>query len=147
MEYELTVEARTENNDAVLSFLDPLLEKNGFSKKAQIELNIAVEELFVNIAHYAYAPGIGSAKILTDFRDNAVFITLIDQGTPYNPLEREDPDITLSAEERKIGGLGIYMVKKTMDDVQYIRENGSNRITIRLDRVGEMQASGPDDHL
>jgi len=101
--------------------------------KAQMQIDLAVEEIFVNIASYAYAPGTGPATIrvgLTD--DGSVFvIELIDQGVPYNPLAKEDPDITLSAEERKIGGLGILLTKKSMDDVQYEYANGSNILTLR----------------
>ena len=133
MEYELTVEARTENNDAVLSFLDPLLEKNGFSKKAQIELNIAVEELFVNIARYAYNPEVGLTEVRVEVEPEPpqVSITFIDHGVPYDPLAKDDPDLTLSAEERQIGGLGVFLVKKTMDDVNYEYKDGQNILTLK----------------
>ncbi|MCR5499395.1 MAG: ATP-binding protein [Acetatifactor sp.] len=130
---ELVITAETKNLDEVMTFVDTFLEEAECSMKAQMQIDLAVEEIFVNIASYAYAPGTGSATIrvgLTD--DGSVFvIELIDQGVPYNPLAKEDPDITLSAEERKIGGLGILLTKKSMDDVQYEYTNGSNILTLR----------------
>ena len=130
---ELTLEARVENLDQVLSFVDGYLEQLGCPMKAQLQIDVAVEELFVNIAHYAYKPGIGSATIRVEAAQEppAVSITFIDRGTPYDPLKKPDPDVTLSAEERQIGGLGIYMVKKSMDDIQYRYEDGQNILTIR----------------
>ncbi|MBQ6094745.1 MAG: ATP-binding protein [Lachnospiraceae bacterium] len=130
---ELVITAETKNLDEVMTFVDTFLEEAECSMKAQMQIDLAVEEIFVNIASYAYAPGTGPATIrvgLTD--DGSVFvIELIDQGVPYNPLAKEDPDITLSAEERKIGGLGILLTKKSMDDVQYEYANGSNILTLR----------------
>ena len=129
---ELIIEAKTENLDEVLGFVDGLLESAEWPMKSQMQIDVAVEELFVNIAHYAYAPGTGTATIRVNITENPLTaeITLIDSGTPYNPLEKEDPDITLSAEERAIGGLGIFMVKKSMDDIRYKYENGRNILTI-----------------
>ncbi|MBP5264699.1 MAG: ATP-binding protein [Lachnospiraceae bacterium] len=130
---ELVITAETKNLDEVMTFVDTFLEEAECSMKTQMQIDLAVEEIFVNIASYAYAPGTGPATIrvgLTD--DGSVFvIELIDQGVPYNPLAKEDPDITLSAEERKIGGLGILLTKKSMDDVQYEYANGSNILTLR----------------
>ncbi|MCR4805327.1 MAG: SpoIIE family protein phosphatase [Clostridia bacterium] len=131
--HELTVDAKTENLDQVLAFVDGYLETLNCSAKVQMQIDVAVEELFVNIAHYAYAPETGSVTIRLEAESDptAVKITLVDQGIPYDPLAKPDPDVTLSAEERQIGGLGIYMVKKSMDDMQYRYENGSNILTIR----------------
>ena len=130
---ELVITAETKNLDEVMTFVDTFLEEAECSMKVQMQIDLAVEEIFVNIARYAYVPGTGPATIrvgLTD--DGSVFvIELIDQGVPYNPLAKEDPDITLSAEERKIGGLGILLTKKSMDDVQYEYANGSNILTLR----------------
>ena len=99
----------------------------------QTQLNIAVEEIFVNIAHYAYTPGKGDAtvRVETDKKNRSISVTFTDRGIPYNPLEKADPDTTLSAEERQIGGLGIFMVKKSMDAMEYRREDGMNILTIR----------------
>ena len=93
---------------------------------------MALEELYVNIADYAYAPGFGDAAVRVDRDPEAgmVRITLSDWGRPFNPLEHEDPDVTLSAEERQIGGLGILMVRKSMDLFTYERMDRQNIITI-----------------
>jgi len=130
---EMTILATTENLDQVLAFVDAELEKLDCAPKTQMQIDVAVEELFVNIAHYAYTPAQGNAtiRVLADEEARAVEITFIDRGVPYNPLAKPDPDVTLSAEERKIGGLGIYMVKKSMDDVRYEYRNEQNVLTIR----------------
>lgn len=128
---ELTLTAKTENLDEVLDFVNEQLEAQGCSMRAQLELDIAIEELFVNIANYAYIPEEGSVTIQVDFHGDMVSVIFIDGGTPYNPWEREDPDITLSAEERQIGGLGVYMVKKSMNHVDYTHQDGKNILTIQ----------------
>ena len=130
---ELNIDAKTENLDKVLAFVDQHLEERGCAVQVQMQIDVAVEELFVNIAQYAYAPGIGVATIRVELQEDplVVVITFIDNGIPYNPLAKEDPDITLSAEERPIGGLGIYMVKKSMDDMSYEYKDGQNILRIK----------------
>ncbi|MBR3503959.1 MAG: ATP-binding protein [Clostridia bacterium] len=130
---ELTITARVDNLEKVLAFVDGELEKLDCGMKAQMQIDVAVEELFVNIASYAYAPAEGSATICIqpDEAARAVEITFIDSGVPYDPLAKPDPDVTLSAEERQIGGLGIYMVKKSMDGMEYEYRDGQNVLTIR----------------
>ena len=128
---ELTLAAKTENLDEVLGFVNEQLEAQGCSMRAQLEMDIAIEELFVNIAKYAYNPEEGSVTIQVEFKGDMVSVIFIDGGTPYNPWEREDPDITLSAEDRQIGGLGVYMVKKSMNHVDYIHQDGKNILTIQ----------------
>ena len=130
---ELTLEAKVENLDEVLAFVDKALEELDCPPKAQMQIDVSVEELFVNIANYAYAPGTGSATIRVTKQNDpiGVAITFIDSGVPYNPLAKKDPDITLSAEERQIGGLGIYMAKKSMDSIEYEYTDGQNMLTIR----------------
>lgn len=128
---ELTLGAKTENLEQVLNFVNGLLEENNCPVNLVFELDIAVEELFVNIAHYAYTPGVGEATIQVSFEGESVVITFIDGGIPYNPWAKKDPDITLSLEERKIGGLGIYMVKNSMDEVGYVYKDGKNIVTIK----------------
>ena len=110
---ELTLEAKVDSLPQVLAFVDEYLESLDCSMKVQMQIDVAVEEIYVNVASYAYAPKTGSVTIRLEAQDSprAVTITIIDSGVPYNPLAKEDPDVTLSAEERKIGGLGIYMVK------------------------------------
>ena len=129
---ELTLPATLENIPAVTAFIDEQLEALDCSMKAQMQIDIAIDELFGNIAHYAYAPGTGTATVQADVSEKTktLTVTFIDSGIPYNPLAKPDPDVTLSAENRQIGGLGIYMVKKSMDEVRYRRENGENILTI-----------------
>jgi len=125
---ELSIDAKTENLDTVLKFIADELETA--SMQLQTQIAIAVEEVFVNIANYAYRPDVGSAVIRIAISDEIV-IEFEDNGKPYNPLERIDPDITLRAEEREIGGLGIFMVKKIMDAVEYKNEDNKNHLIIR----------------
>lgn len=130
---ELEIEAKIENLDQVLGFVDEQLEEMDCPMKTQVQIDIAVEEIYVNIAKYSYHPGSGPATIRVEFDDKplSVILTFVDQGVAYDPLAKEDPDITLSAEERQIGGLGIFMVKKSMDEIQYEYKNGSNILTIK----------------
>lgn len=130
---ELYIEAMVDKLEQVLSFVDEELIALKCSTKIQTQIDIAVEEIFVNIAHYAYDSKNGHAtiSIVEEKNPTAVSITFIDNGIPYNPLEKEDPDITLSADERQIGGLGIYMVKKSMDNVDYEYKDGQNIFRIR----------------
>ena len=129
---EFNTDAKVDKLNSVLEFVDGELETLDCSMKVQTQIDIAVEEIFVNIASYAYKDGNGKATICVepDQENLSVSITFIDQGIPYNPLEKDDPDVTLSAEERDIGGLGIFMVKKSMDEVAYRYEEGSNIFTI-----------------
>jgi len=128
---ELTLRAETDNLNQVLDFVNGLLEEKNCPMDLMFELEIAVEELFVNIAHYAYAPDVGEATIQVSFEGKKVIITFMDSGIPYNPWAKKDPDITLSLEERQIGGLGIYMVKNSMDEVDYVYKDGKNIVTIK----------------
>ena len=130
---ELTLEATLDNLSEVLGFVDSFLEDNYCSAKAQMQIDVAVEEIFVNIASYAYAPNTGNATIKLDRVEHSPIVTIIfeDEGVPYDPLAKADPDITLPADERQIGGLGIYMVKKSMDSMEYERSNGKNILTLK----------------
>ena len=129
---ELTLTATLEELDRVLAFLDGTLEKLDCPVKTKMQLDVALEELFVNVAHYAYTPGTGPVTIRLETADapKRIRVTLTDRGVAFDPLARKDPDVTLSAEERQIGGLGIFMVKKSMDDVAYARVDGQNVLTV-----------------
>jgi len=130
---ELTIAAKIENIEAVTDFVNEQLEALDCPMKAQMQIDIAIDELFSNIAHYAYNPEIGQATVRVEVIEDplAVTITFIDNGVPYDPLAKADPDTTLSAEEREIGGLGIYMVKKSMDDITYEYRDGQNILAIK----------------
>ncbi|MBQ4400713.1 MAG: SpoIIE family protein phosphatase [Synergistaceae bacterium] len=130
---ELTVEAKTERLHDVIAFVDGYLEKWGCPADFIAEIELAVEEIFVNIAHYAYGSGEGSAKISIRHMGKDVEIIFTDSGTPYNPLEHEDPDTMLDADEREIGGLGIYIVKQSMNSVSYEYIGNNNVLKMRKD--------------
>ena len=126
----LEIKAEVENLDKVTAFIDEQLEAADCPMKAMMQIELAVEEIYVNIAHYAYAPNVGDALITVDIVGDTALITFEDSGVPYDPLAKADPDLSKSAEEREVGGLGIFLVKKTMDDIRYEYVNGSNILTI-----------------
>ena len=127
------VPASLDQLNVVQGFIDEMLAPIPCDPAAILTLQIAVEEIFVNIASYAYAPGSGEAEICCEVEPEIPRITIQfrDQGVPFNPLARKSADITLSAEERGIGGLGIYMVKKSMDEVVYEYKEGRNILRIK----------------
>lgn len=130
---EITVPAIIENVEKVTAFVNAELEKINCPAKAKAEIDIAIDELFSNIANYAYNPEIGKATVKFEVQKNpmAVIITFMDNGKPYDPLKREDPNVTLSVTERQIGGLGIFMVKKSMDSVEYEYKDNHNILRIK----------------
>ena len=132
---EMTIPAVVENIEQVTDFVNDQLAEIGCPMKAQVQIDIAIDELFGNIAHYAYRPETGPATVRVEVTEApiSVIVTFIDHGVPYDPLKKDDPDITLSADERAIGGLGIFMVKKTMDEITYEYKDGQNILRIRKD--------------
>ena len=130
---EITVPAKLEELNRVIELVNRELEAHDCSMKTQTQIDIAVEEIYVNIARYAYPARVGEAAIrcCVEGDPRMAVIRFEDAGIPYNPLERDYPDTSLSAEEREPGGLGIYMVKKIMDDVIYDYVDGKNILTIR----------------
>lgn len=134
---ELTIDATVENIQQVTEFIEEQLKPLGCPVKAQMQIAIAIDELFGNIAHYAYNPEVGPATVRVEVSREplAVVITFIDHGVPYDPLAKADPNTALSAEEREAGGLGIYMVKKSMDEISYEYKDGQNILKIRK-RIG-----------
>lgn len=127
----LTIPATLENLPKAIEFVESNLNEAHASMKDVMQFNIAVEEIYVNIAHYAYPGRTGDAKLALKIKDNEITLSFKDSGIPFDPLSKDDPDITLSTEERQIGGLGIYMVKKSMDDVKYKYIDGMNVLTIK----------------
>ena len=129
---ELTLDAVDDNLDKVLEFINERLDRLGCDPKIRKHLDVSVEELFVNISHYAYKPDTGKATIRFEYNadSDTAFITLIDSGIPYDPLKKPDPDLTLSVEERPIGGLGIFMTKHYVDNIRYERDGGKNILTL-----------------
>ena len=127
-----TFKAKTEALSDVLGFVDEMLEKYECPMKIQTAVCVAIEEVFVNVARYAYENGEGEVGFGIAFDSDSRNITfrMTDSGVPFDPLKKPDPDITLSAEEREIGGLGIFITKKTMDSVEYAYENNQNVLTM-----------------
>lgn len=128
----LTVPAGDDRLEAVQDFVGQTLALAGCPRELETQIQIAVEELFVNIAHYAYAPGTGEVEIGCALEEaGSVVIRFRDWGVPFDPLAEEDADVSLSAGERKIGGLGICLVKHIMDGAAYLRRDGQNILTVR----------------
>ncbi len=113
----------------VLSFNEETLESFGVEMKVLMSMNIVVEELFTNVAKFAYPNKEGKCDISIELVDNSLTYQIIDSGFAFDPLAKEDPDITLHAEDRDIGGLGILMCKKLTDEIKYERINNQNVVT------------------
>ena len=130
---KLVVPAEIDKLDDVIAFVDTSLEGHEYSDKTLMEIEIAVEEIFVNIASYAYPPGTGVVSVETDIssKPETLIARFIDNGIKYDPLEKDDPDTGLSVEDTPIGGLGIFITKESMDDVIYEYKDNKNILTIR----------------
>ena len=127
-----TFAAKTEALSDVLGFVDEMLEKYECPMKIQTAVCVAIEEVFVNVARYAYPNGEGQVSLGIGFdkESRTIIFRMTDRGVPFDPLKKPDPDITLAAEDREIGGLGIFITKKTMQSVEYAYENGENILTM-----------------
>ncbi len=125
---ELTLQAALPNLAGVTGFIDRQLEELACPLKIQMQIDVAVDEIFSNIAQYAYPDGTGDVTVRFDYRsnENTAMMEFIDSGIPYDPLAQAEPDVTLPADQRAVGGLGIFLVKKTMDEVCYERRDGRN---------------------
>ena len=130
-EQVLKIPATLEGMDEVLAFVSSVLDVHGCTLQARTQLRMAIEELYVNVAHYAYPSRDGWAEIRGSVENGVATFRIIDGGTPFDPLAKPDPDILLSGEERGIGGLGIYMVKNMVDEVKYDYRDGCNCLTLR----------------
>lgn len=130
---EMEVDADDSMLDEVLEFLEQNLEEVGCSPKVSMQICVAAEEIFVNIAHYAYTPDTGKATVRIEFAGEpvTVIITFMDNGVPFDPLAKEDPDDDVLYGEDKIGGFGIFMTKKMMDDVTYEYKDGQNILHLK----------------
>ena len=130
---KITVEAVLDNLQTVIDFATEHLEERDCPMKVVMQTELVIEEIFVNIANYAYNPEIGSATFCMEFEDNpnAVLMTFIDSGKPYNPLEKTDPDTTLGIDERDVGGLGIFLVKKNVEELAYEYADGKNILRMK----------------
>ena len=129
---EIHVDSSVENIPSVKKFVCSELERFGCADRFEMQMKMAVDELFANISFYAYDSNTGPVTVGMDFDDDtsSVILTFIDEGKPYNPLEAEEPDVELEAELRPIGGLGIFLVRNLMDDMSYEYKNGQNILTL-----------------
>ena len=132
-EGSLSVAATTDRLDEVTGYVNSRLDAAGCPPKAKMQIDLAVEEIFVNIANYAYSPGSGDATVTVAFEDSprAAVITFSDSGKRFDPLSMKDPDVTLPASERGIGGLGVFLTKKVTDSVTYEYKDGRNVLTMK----------------
>lgn len=130
---KLTVPAKIENLQKVMDFLGDQLDSVDYVMKARLQLELSIEEAYVNIVNYAYESEEGEVIICCNVGESPLKVTMqfIDYGKPYNPLKNEDPDISLNAEEKEIGGLGIFLIKKNVDDISYKYHDGKNILTIQ----------------
>ena len=130
---ELTIEATVENLPEATEFVTASLEERDCPLKIVMQMELVMEEIFVNVASYAYRPDVGNVTIRKSFdaEPRALNLTFIDSGCPYNPLEHKDPDTTLDADKREIGGLGIFLIKKNVDEISYARSDGKNILSVK----------------
>ena len=130
---ELTTEAVTENLQSVMDFVNDSLSDKGCSAKTLYQMELVLEEIFINIASYAYEGDERPVVLSIDFEEDplAAIVTFKDKGAPYNPLNRDDPNLALKLENREIGGLGIFLVKKNVDAIWYEHVNGENVLSFR----------------
>ena len=130
-EQVLRVPAKLERLEEILNFVGSMLDAHDCSLKADTQLRMALEEMYVNVTLYSYPQGDGWAEVRCSVEDGMATVKLIDGGTPFDPLAKPDPDTMLSGEEREIGGLGIFMVKSMVDEVEYIYQDDCNQLTMR----------------
>ena len=131
MGYTLTLRNDVQEVPLLATFIDTISEENGIDMMESMNINLAVEEAVANVMNYAYPKGtVGEVRIDASMVDGLLTITITDSGTPFDPTQKEDPDINLPAEERPIGGLGILLVKQIMDTVTYQHTEGKNILTL-----------------
>jgi anti-sigma regulatory factor (Ser/Thr protein kinase) len=128
---ELRLPARLEELESLQALVEEFLEQDGCSPKICTQVAVVTEELFVNIARYAYDGKAGEALVRIGVERPFMTLQFEDKGKPFNPLDQPPPDTSASLEARPIGGLGIYLTMKMMDEVHYERINGKNCLTIR----------------
>ncbi len=127
------VDSTTDNLSSVMGFINSELDELGCPERIRAQIKLAIDELFGNICFYAYdsAPGPVTITLESESDPPAVIISLTDRGKPYNPLEADEPDLELSGEDRPIGGLGIFLVQSTMDDLNYEYKENQNMVTLK----------------
>jgi serine/threonine-protein kinase RsbW len=124
---QAVVPAKLENLEALVAHIAGSAEEAGFDPKRISEMQIAAEEALVNVMNYAYGSEAGDVRVVCGpTGDNRFIIEIADSGTPFDPLSVAEPDTSADVSERRIGGLGILLIRKLMDEVRYRREDGKN---------------------
>ena len=127
MKHRITLHNDTQEIPLLAEFIDGIVEREGIDFSLSLNLNLAMEEAVVNVMNYAYPEGtVGLIDIDAEIEGDTISFTITDSGTPFDPTKADDPVITLDAEERSIGGLGIHLVRQLMDSEEYRREDGKN---------------------
>jgi anti-sigma regulatory factor (Ser/Thr protein kinase) len=126
---EITLPAALDNLDRLLEWIETVLADYSCPARTSRQIAMATEEIFVNIANYAYPGKTGDATLRTGRAGKSIVVQFEDGGIPFDPLAWPNPQTKASIEERTIGGLGIFLVKKTMDRVSYARVEGKNQLT------------------
>ena len=129
LDRSITVNPTEESISQVQAFLEETLDQAEVAMKLAMKMDIVLDEVYSNIVFYSKAT---SVKLECSVNDREIVLQMTDNGIPYNPLEAKEPDITLAAEEREIGGLGIFITKKMMDEFDYKFENNLNCVRLAL---------------
>jgi len=133
MEKSIELDATLENWKSVKNFLKEILVEKNCSRDDERTLQMAIEEIYCNIVNYAYAPHVGKVKIVGHFENDECVIILqfIDEGKPFNPLEKDEPDFTIAPEDREVGGFGIFIVREMVDNMSYEYKDRKNILTLK----------------
>ncbi len=127
---KLTLPAVLKNLDPLMAFITDAAKNRGFDEKKLFHIKLAAEEILVNVINYAYRGEPGDIEVRVDFReDESLVVEIVDRGIAFDPLSLPEPDINAPMEKRRIGGLGIFLVRKLMDEVSYRREEERNILT------------------
>ena len=139
MKKELELDATLENWDNVKKFVKEMLEETHCKRDDERTLQMAIEEIYINIVNYAYAPNVGKVNIVGIFENDeySIILQFIDEGKPFNPLEMDDPDFSIATEDREVGGFGIFIVREMVDDISYEYKDGKNILTVKKNLTKE----------
>ena len=128
---KITLPAVVDSIEKVTEFVNDRLQKSNIPQKIQTQIDVVIDELMSNVTKFAYRDGKnGDISVEMEVNEEEIAMTFRDSGVPFNPLEQADPDVNAPLEQRKIGGLGLFLVRKTMDKLNYVYENGQNVLTV-----------------
>lgn len=136
--FNVSINNRIEEAPKVTELIENEVSNAGFPQKDVFEILIAVDEILSNIVYYAYGEsGIGKIDVAGIINNSTVELEFSDEGVEFDPLKKEDPDTTVPVDQREIGGLGIFLVKKLMNSVEYTRVGQKNKLKITKTKTGE----------